>query len=114
MILDPPHILQAVHDSSNSLPFQFTATQDDLSSSSIPDSNDNNSNNNRTTLLPELTPLAWWIPNEDKTVYQGIKDTMAYLYDFLEKQESPFDVSKSFSFTTECYTLSRSLLTDCI
>jgi len=85
VILDPPHVLQAAHDPSD------TNTDD----SSIVNANDNINN---ATLSPELIPRGWWISNEDKTVYRGIKDTMSYLYDILEKnRQVPFDGVLGFS-----------------
>lgn len=44
---------------------------------------------------PELIPRAWWRANEDRTVYQGVDDTLIYVRDFLKKQVAetgPFDV----------------------
>jgi len=101
VILDPPHILQAAHDPSDTSnitllhsfqSFSITDTRvPDTHDSSIVNSNDDNINS--ATLSPELIPRGWWIPNEDKTVYRGIKDTLSYFHDILEKQQVPFDVS---------------------
>ncbi|KZS87751.1 FSH1-domain-containing protein [Sistotremastrum niveocremeum HHB9708] len=46
---------------------------------------------------PELTPRAWWRANENRTTYYGIEDTLAYVKDYMAKQETPFHAVMGFS-----------------
>jgi len=102
VILDPPHILQAAHDpldTSNITLLPPPSQSSSMTATCVPDTDDssivNSNDDSNATISPELILRGWWIPNEDKTVYRGIKDTMSYLYDILEKQHKvPFDVSR--------------------
>lgn len=76
VILDPPHILLAAHDPSD-LSATSSVIEEPITESSS----------------PELIPRSWWIPNEDKTVYRRLDETLIYLRDFLDGQEVQFDVS---------------------
>ena len=43
---------------------------------------------------PETVPRAWWRSNEEKTLYQGLDETLAYAREFLRKEaleKGPFD-----------------------
>jgi Serine hydrolase (FSH1) len=76
VFLDAPHILQPVD-----APLEFGS----LERSNIVES----------VVDPELVPRAWWRANEEKTVYQGVNETLVYVRDFLKKQvleHGPFDV----------------------
>jgi len=46
---------------------------------------------------PDLLPRAWWLANEDRTVYYGHLESIIYLRDFLAKQTTPFDGVLGFS-----------------
>ncbi|KAJ9111541.1 hypothetical protein QFC20_002514 [Naganishia adeliensis] len=89
VFLDPLHILDKV-DFGNG-----TATLADFDSESTMDQEQR---------TPETTPRAWFTashdhsgPNNVKTTYNMMDETIAYLHDFLIKQDEPFDGVFGFS-----------------
>ncbi|KAF8331367.1 serine hydrolase-domain-containing protein [Cantharellus anzutake] len=46
---------------------------------------------------PELTPRAWWLSNETRTVYFRAEESIKYIWDILAAQSVPFDGVLGFS-----------------
>ncbi|WVF65802.1 hypothetical protein IAT40_000539 [Kwoniella sp. CBS 6097] len=68
----------------------------DLPWSSNLDQFGSNATTDETAQTPETTPRAWWTTANEQKTYKRFDETVAYLHDFLSKNE-PFDGIMGFS-----------------